>query len=155
MITVRNAVFETNSSSTHAISFVTNYDLDKLPHYLSFHLDRFGWESKYVNALDYLYTAIVVYYDHDMAEEKLDHLKALMDEYKIEYKFYPEFDKINPRDGETIIMIMTTLMIRTIMDLKPFINGKRIKPFLIRILIQQEHIFTKEINNDFNQKKCF
>ena len=38
MITVRNAVFETNSSSTHAISFITNYDLDKLPHYVSFHL---------------------------------------------------------------------------------------------------------------------
>lgn len=100
MHTIRKNVFETNSSSTHAISFITDYKLDELPHYVSFHLGSFGWESRYANALDYLYTAIVNYYDHDEAEEKINHLKQLLDEHNIKYKFYPEFDKIDPRDGE-------------------------------------------------------
>ena len=99
MITVRNAVFETNSSSTHAISFITNYDLDKLPHYVSFHLDSFGWETRYVNGLDYLYTAIVNYYDHDEAEEKINHLTQWLDERTIESSSYHHVDNINPRDG--------------------------------------------------------
>ncbi len=143
MITVRNSVFETNSSSTHAISFVTDWNVDKLPPYVSFHLDSFGWESNYVNALDYLYTAIVVYYDHDTAEEKLDHLKALMDEHKIEYKFYPEFDKINPRDGEAYYIDHSS-------DLTEFLEAMENDTNLLRFLATGE-VYTTNDNCDHDE----
>ena len=143
MVTVRNSVFETNSSSTHAISFVTDWDADKLPPHVSFHLDSFGWGSKYVNALDYLYTAIVVYYDHDTAEEKLDHLKQLMDEHGIEYEFYPEFDEINPRDGEAYYIDHSH-------DLTEFLEAMENDTNLLRFLATGE-VYTTNDNCDHDE----
>lgn len=140
MYTIRKNVFETNSSSTHAISFITEFDLGKLPHYVSFHLDSFGWESRYVNRLDYLYTAIVVYYDHDEAEEKINHLKQLMDEHDIEYKFYPEFDKINPRDGEGYYIDHAS-------DLGEFLEAMENDTNLLRFLASGE-VYTTNDNCD-------
>lgn len=140
MITVRNSVFETNSSSTHAISFITNYDLDKLPHYVSFHLDSFGWETRYVNGLDYLYTAIVNYYDHDEAEEKINHLKQLMDEHNIEYKFYPEFDEINSRDWESYYIDHSS-------DLGEFLEAMENDTNLLRFIASGE-VYTTNDNCD-------
>lgn len=140
MHTIRKNVFETNSSSTHAISFITDYKLDELPHYVSFHLDSFGWESRYANALDYLYTAIVNYYDHDEAEEKINHLKKLMDEHNIRYKFYPEFDKIDPRDGEDYYLDHAS-------DLGEFLEAMENDTNLLRFIASGE-VYTTNDNCD-------
>ena len=58
MITFRNSVFETNSSSTHSLCMYS-YNNKEKPDYVTFSADCFGWENEVVSASDYLYTAIL------------------------------------------------------------------------------------------------
>lgn len=60
MIKIRNNIFETNSSSTHAICFGDKSN--KLPKIMRFDLSRFGSYDRYVDRWDYLYTAICDFY---------------------------------------------------------------------------------------------
>lgn len=54
---VRHGVFETNSSSTHAIC-IPNECKVNLPKTLYFNFGEFGWENGEADPSDYLYTAI-------------------------------------------------------------------------------------------------
>lgn len=59
MKTIRNGVFETNSSSTHSICISKqDVDITSLPKSIKFELDDFGWAVEEVNRANYLYTAI-------------------------------------------------------------------------------------------------
>lgn len=81
MRVVRRGVFETNSSSTHAVCVTKNNILDqKLPKTLKFDLGDFGWEvEKYKETNDkarYLYTAIAINDKNDLLENITKHLEA-------------------------------------------------------------------------------
>lgn len=62
--TIRNNVFETNSSSMHSFSWVNRFEMDKLtiPNSITFETEDFGWSSELRGIelrANYLYTAAV------------------------------------------------------------------------------------------------
>lgn len=59
MIQIRRKVFETNSSSTHALALPKN-NIKRKKH-ISFKIGEFGWGFNKENAADYLYTACVLW----------------------------------------------------------------------------------------------
>lgn len=75
MIKIRRNVFETNSSSTHAIAFARDADFTKHPDIVNFRQGEFSWADEEVSPADYLYTYILVhkmgYYDCDVSLEEL------------------------------------------------------------------------------------
>ena len=80
-VQIRQGVFETNSSSTHAIS-VMSYDKNSLiiPEEICFHLNsEFGWEFRKYNdrwsKADYLWLLICNKYDKSSDKDKLDDIK--------------------------------------------------------------------------------
>ena len=87
---IRSSVFETNSSSTHSIA------ISKAPvtvgKYISFNIGEYGWENDCVDIGDYLYTAILYAYSFEDAEEKVEHLKKVLNKYGVFYQFEePEY----------------------------------------------------------------
>ena len=96
---IRKSVFETNSSSTHAICISKDMvDKTNLPSHVIFTHDEFGWEFN-VHAdtwtkASYLYEAIFecYYEDIDERQEKLDKVAELLKEYNIECYFEPTKD---------------------------------------------------------------
>ena len=87
---IRSSVFETNSSSTHSIA------ISKAPavigKYVYFGIGEYGWENDCVNPANYLYTAILYVYSSEVAEEKIEHLKRILDKYDVSYEFEePEY----------------------------------------------------------------
>ena len=82
---IRSSVFETNSSSTHSIAIPKNgVAIGKS---ISFSIGEYGWENACVDAADYLYTAILYAYSFTVAEEKIEHLKRILDKHNVSYKF--------------------------------------------------------------------
>ena len=82
---IRNSVFETNSSSTHSIVIPKNgVEIGKS---ITFNIGEFGWANDCVDAADYLYTAILDVYSFTVAEEKIEHLKRILDKHNVSYKF--------------------------------------------------------------------
>lgn len=83
---VRRNVFETNSSSTHAIC-ITKGNYNPLSH-IDFVVGEFGWENiTYGESYDkasYLITAILSF-DKNEADENLQKLKDILDDNNIEY----------------------------------------------------------------------
>lgn len=65
MIQVRKKIFETNSSSTHAICIAKENDYT-IPASLNFELGEFGWQERFIydtwELASYLYTGILSYY---------------------------------------------------------------------------------------------
>lgn len=86
---IRRGVFETNSSSTHAICISKNNNYEKCDH-INFEPGDFGWEFEKYDDLyskaSYLITAIL---DRNIeyADEKLEQLKELLERNNIEYTF--------------------------------------------------------------------
>lgn len=82
---IRSSVFETNSSSTHSIA------ISKAPVVIGksihFGIGEFGWENDVADTADYLYTAILYVYSPDVAKEKIEHLKRILDKYDVSYQF--------------------------------------------------------------------
>lgn len=97
---IRCNVFETNSSSTHAIC-ITRKDVDtsNLPNHITFTHGEFGWEFEVHegtwNKASYLYQAIcdLCYGNNEKKEEMLNTLESLLKEYGIECEFEPDKDK--------------------------------------------------------------
>lgn len=91
---IRNNVFETNSSSCHAICISKNtVSKSDLPSHVTFARGEFGWEgTEYCDVwskASYLYEAILsCYYGH--AEEKLNEIKQTLKQYNIECDFEPK-----------------------------------------------------------------
>jgi hypothetical protein len=79
---IRRNVFETNSSSTHSICISKKPVVPRK--HIHFGIGEYGWESSCVNAVDYLYTAILEQGD---SSELLEQLKFILDNYSIEYEF--------------------------------------------------------------------
>lgn len=85
---VRRGVFETNSSSTHAICITkSEYRPNSFTH-IDFETGEFGWENDEYDSLyskaSYLITAILGF-DKDKADENLQKLKNILDNNNIEY----------------------------------------------------------------------
>lgn len=85
---IRKSVFETNSSSTHAICITKKKDNYKIPKHIDFELGEFGWEceqySDTYNKASYLITAIFSFCKSE-ADEKLARLKNILDSHNITY----------------------------------------------------------------------
>ena len=92
---IRQGVFETNSSSTHAICISKDHDTSKLklPNSVSFDHGKFGWECRELKhtyeKASYLYEAILGTYYENGSEEKLDHLEEILNKHGIECDFEP------------------------------------------------------------------
>ena len=84
---IRNSVFETNSSSTHAICIAKESDYNKTG-YIDFTFGDFGWEvttySDLHSKASYLITAIF-HSSKNYADEKLQQLKTILDDNNINY----------------------------------------------------------------------
>lgn len=85
---VRRGIFETNSSSTHAICIAKGeYRHNSFSH-IDFEIGEFGWENDEYDSLynkaSYLITAILSF-DKDEANENLQKLKDILDSNNIEY----------------------------------------------------------------------
>lgn len=86
MIQVRNGVFETNSSSTHSICIPKK--TNRIDTYVEFGIGEYGWENRRVDDTpSYLYTAILCAYDYDVAMEKIETLKSILNSHSIGYSF--------------------------------------------------------------------
>lgn len=59
MLQIRNNVFETNSSSSHALALAKDTDYRNHPNVVYFEQGEFGWEDEEVSPADYLYTYIL------------------------------------------------------------------------------------------------
>jgi hypothetical protein len=88
---IRSSVFETNSSSTHSIA-ISKAPVIAYGKYIYFGIGEYGWENGTANTANYLYTAILYVYSSEVAEEKIEHLKRILDKYDISYEFEePEY----------------------------------------------------------------
>lgn len=78
--TIRKGVFETNSSSTHAIAIAKN-KVENYPENLIFKLGDFAWDEEHYilpeEKASYLYTALAVYYLYGDSTEKEKFIEAV------------------------------------------------------------------------------
>lgn len=85
---IRRNVFETNSSSTHAICITKKKNNYKLPDHIDFEFGEFGWEYDEYRDVDnkasYLITAIFSFGKSE-TDEKLARLKNILDVHNITY----------------------------------------------------------------------
>lgn len=104
---IRRNVFETNSSSMHAIC-ISKKDVDKanLPEHVTFTHGEFGWEvAEYADLwtkASYLYQAICTCYYHESYEKEatLNRVKEILQDYGISCEFEPDKD---PKWGDGYI----------------------------------------------------
>lgn len=84
---IRRGIYETNSSSTHAIC-ITKDNTYNLENHIDFCVGEYGWEyeeySDTYNKASYLITAILSF-EKRYADEKLEQLKSILDSYGITY----------------------------------------------------------------------
>ena len=99
MIQVRSSVFETNSSSTHSICIPKK--TNKTDTFIEFTIGEYGWENKKVtDTASYLYTSILCAYNEEMANNKLDELKSILNNHSIGYSFEKrQYDKWGIANG--------------------------------------------------------
>ena len=96
---IRQGVFETNSSSTHAICISKDHDISnlKFPDTVAFTHGEFGWECEKLRSVwekaSYLYEAILGTYYENSVEEKLDHIKEMLGKHGIACDFEPSSSK--------------------------------------------------------------
>lgn len=85
---IRKSVFETNSSSTHAICITKKKDNYKLPKHIDFEFGEFGWGydeySDTHNKASYLITSIFSFSKSE-TDENLARLKNILDSHNITY----------------------------------------------------------------------
>lgn len=90
---IRKGVFETNSSSTHAICISKNHTYDelRLPEQIEFHTDYFGWEfgthTSPEDKASYLYSAIVNMNDDEYEKEAIEYIKKVLNKKGVSAKF--------------------------------------------------------------------
>lgn len=87
MIKIRNSVFETNSSSIHAIC-VSSKPVDACGLIVRLRIGEFGWEHEWYQDIDsrasYIYTAACYIYDKDFYNK----FKELLEPYGIKVECY-------------------------------------------------------------------
>ena len=82
MINIRKGLFETNSSSTHAICIgKDNHNLE-IPSELTFQVGEFGWENEVyydvTTLASYLYTALTSWYGGKELTKYINHIYTLL-----------------------------------------------------------------------------
>lgn len=94
---VRSNIFETNSSSTHAIAIGNNLDLKNVPEFLVFIARDYGWKPKFLETpkerASYLYTAILTNYQKGnpfMFEEWEKHITDVLAAHNVKVEFEDE-----------------------------------------------------------------
>lgn len=91
--TIRDGVFETNSSSTHSICIAKNAELT-IPESIHFGFNRFGWEHDTLKSLDekaqYLYTGLIANDRNDDFIAIIDILKSKNIDVTFEMAIYSE-----------------------------------------------------------------
>ena len=99
---IRRETFETNSSSTHAITIPRKIDKNLLKGVrpsIYFHIDEFGWAYGKHELKDYIWTAICDIYPKEYEEYKQKIINILSPYYKkIEFE-EPTFDEHYDEDG--------------------------------------------------------
>lgn len=74
MLNIRKNIFETNSSSVHALVIPKDQTL-YIPHTVTLHYGEYGWENDtYGDTIDYIYTACVDF-GSDEVEKLINYLK--------------------------------------------------------------------------------
>lgn len=91
---IRHGVFETNSSSTHAICISKKpVDTNHIPEHITFTHGEFGWENDEhhdsCTKASYLYEAICGCFN-DEKQDKLDKIEEMLGEYNIKCDFEPD-----------------------------------------------------------------
>lgn len=86
LTSIRKSIFETNSSSVHAIC-ISKEKPKKLPKKIIFRTGQYGWAREYHGTAGYLYTALIELDSLCQYEEKL---KEILDKNSIEYEFYKD-----------------------------------------------------------------
>jgi len=91
---IRRDVFETNSSSTHAMSICMEDDIDKVPGHLDVEGRYFGWEYEELKTpeekISYLYACLLAskYWECDSGEQLKKEISSIQDElYNKLYEF--------------------------------------------------------------------
>lgn len=82
MINIRKGLFETNSSSTHAICIGKDNNNLVIPSELTFEVDEFGWENEVYDDVttlaSYLYTALTSWYGGKELTNHINHIYTLL-----------------------------------------------------------------------------
>lgn len=82
MINIRKGLFETNSSSTHAICIGKNNHNLEIPSELTFKVGEFGWANEVhddvLTLASYLYTALTEYYSGKELTKHINHIYTLL-----------------------------------------------------------------------------
>ena len=82
MINIRKGLFETNSSSTHAICIGKDNNNLVIPSELTFKVGEFGWENEVYDDVttlaSYLYTALTSWYDGKELTNHINHIYTLL-----------------------------------------------------------------------------
>jgi hypothetical protein len=78
---IRQGVFETNSSSTHAIS-ICKYEGQPIPESIYFGFGEFGWDDEvyddHESKAAYLWTAVCGHYYYEDDKPKIEEIKAAL-----------------------------------------------------------------------------
>ena len=82
MIQIRNNVFETNSSSSHALALAKDADYKNHPNVVYFKQGEFGWEDEEVSPANYLYTYILTQIEGWYRDDKAA-VEDILDSYYI------------------------------------------------------------------------
>lgn len=82
MINIRKGLFETNSSSTHAICIGKDNNNLVIPSELTFKVGEFGWENEVhddvLTLASYLYTALTSWYGGKELTKHINHIYTLL-----------------------------------------------------------------------------
>lgn len=146
MIKIRKSMFETNSSSTHAM-IIPKYGINNIifpnDNFVKFKLSNFGWENEIYNDTEtkasYLYTAMVLLLSKEELDDRIDMIKRELSKYAIN----AEFEEYNEDD------IITKYYIDHCGDLIYFINNIfEYKLIISYLFCPNSIIITGNDNND-------
>ena len=107
--TIRNSVFETNSSSMHSFSWVNRLEPDKLiiPNFITFKTEDFDWSSELEGIelkANYLYTAAVNTGKREEFEEAICFIAGVLGfKYKFLYALDNYIDHQSQSDAQELI----------------------------------------------------
>lgn len=115
MIQVRSGIFETNSSSIHAISVCTDPP-GQIPDHIDLQMSEYGWERRTISLPNYIFTACA-------QMNRVEELAAMLDHIGVSYTMLPSPDTIRKECEEYGYLSYRFGGIDHYDDLKPFIDA--------------------------------
>lgn len=150
---IRKGVYETNSSSTHAICITKkNVENNVIPNHIDFCIGEYGWEFEeykdIYNKASYLITAILSF-EKEYADEKLEQLKSILNSYGITYTLPDVKVQATEWDGKTCYYYDIDGYIDHIGELKPLLDDLLSdSDKLFRFLFGESLLITGNDNGD-------